>query len=84
MVLLSLLIEIGIVMKFDKIIKSAFCAALLCGSLFGASHGTHWGYTGHDGAQNWGNLAPEYSTCKDGKNQSPINIFSNCLLWIQV
>ncbi len=61
-------------MKFDKIIKSTFCAVLLCGSLFGASHGTHWGYTGHDGAQNWGNLAPEYSTCKDGKNQSPINI----------
>lgn len=36
--------------------------------------GAHWGYTGHEGPNNWGNLAPEYILCKDGKHQSPIDI----------
>ena len=35
---------------------------------------THWGYTGHSGPEHWGDLAPEYATCKTGKQQSPINI----------
>ncbi len=34
----------------------------------------HWGYEGHEGPTHWGDLAAEYSTCKTGKSQSPINI----------
>jgi len=34
----------------------------------------HWGYSGHEGPEHWGDLAPEYSTCSSGKNQSPINL----------
>jgi carbonic anhydrase len=54
-----------------KTIKSyiftlAFSSALLAGS--------HWGYTGHEGPQHWGDLSPKFSMCKKGKNQSPINI----------
>jgi len=33
-----------------------------------------WSYEGATGPAHWGDLAPEYSTCKQGKNQSPINI----------
>ncbi|WP_163132123.1 carbonic anhydrase [Agarivorans sp. Alg241-V36] len=34
----------------------------------------HWGYSGHQGPEHWGELAPEFSLCTSGKNQSPINI----------
>ncbi len=35
---------------------------------------THWSYTGHEGPDYWGNLSPDYSTCNNGVNQSPINL----------
>jgi len=34
----------------------------------------HWGYTGETGPEYWGYLKKEFHMCKDGKNQSPINI----------
>lgn len=33
-----------------------------------------WSYSGVTGPLHWGDLSPEYSTCQQGKNQSPINI----------
>ncbi|MGB3534955.1 MAG: carbonic anhydrase family protein [Microcoleaceae cyanobacterium] len=33
-----------------------------------------WGYKGKNGPENWGEIAPEFSTCKTGKEQSPINL----------
>jgi len=40
-----------------------------------AGHGAvHWGYTGHEGPESWGNLSQDYALCETGKNQSPINI----------
>lgn len=41
-----------------------------------ASTGTHWGYSGDIGPANWGKLSPEFSLCKTGKNQSPVNLTS--------
>lgn len=34
----------------------------------------HWGYSGDVGPENWGNIMPDYATCKNGKSQSPVNI----------
>jgi len=58
-------------MKLDKILVGSL---LVTSTLFAGEHGTHWGYTGHEGPANWGDLDPKYSMCKDGKSQSPINI----------
>lgn len=33
-----------------------------------------WSYEGATGPSHWGDLSAEYSTCKQGKNQSPIDI----------
>lgn len=42
---------------------------------FAASAATpHWDYSGHDGPPHWGELAPEFATCRLGKTQSPIDI----------
>jgi carbonic anhydrase len=37
---------------------------------------TPWSYEGPKGADHWGELDPEYAACKDGKEQSPIDIRS--------
>ncbi|HYE25169.1 MAG TPA: carbonic anhydrase family protein [Clostridia bacterium] len=37
-------------------------------------HAPHWSYDGEAGPEHWGDLTPEYSTCKTGLSQSPINI----------
>tara|TARA_R110002096_G_scaffold61443_5_gene152713 strand:- start:817 stop:1590 length:774 start_codon:yes stop_codon:yes gene_type:complete len=34
----------------------------------------HWGYTGENGPDKWGDLSPEFRLCKEGLKQSPINI----------
>lgn len=36
----------------------------------------HWSYTSEEGPNRWGELSPVYALCKDGKNQSPINLSS--------
>lgn len=38
------------------------------------SEAPQWSYSGEHGPQHWGELSPAYSTCKTGKNQSPVDI----------
>jgi carbonic anhydrase len=40
----------------------------------GASAQPHWAYGGDLGPQAWGGLRPNFSTCANGKRQSPIDI----------
>ena len=56
--------------RLTAIVLSAFTA------LSAAAHDshTHWGYTGHDSPESWGNLSEEFRLCSTGKNQSPVNI----------
>lgn len=35
---------------------------------------TAWSYEGPKGPEHWGDLDPAYAACKDGKEQSPIDI----------
>jgi carbonic anhydrase len=34
----------------------------------------NWGYSGNFAPEHWASLSADYSVCKNGKNQSPINI----------
>ena len=34
----------------------------------------HWGYTGDESPEHWAELAPEFSACADGREQSPIDL----------
>ncbi len=56
------------------IIATAFTGLLFAGTAFASGHGAHWGYTGHDGPEFWGDLSNEFAVCKSGKNQAPIDI----------
>ena len=46
----------------------------LCLSAGTARADAHWGYTGHNGPPEWGTMSPDFSACKLGKFQSPIDI----------
>jgi carbonic anhydrase len=35
---------------------------------------TPWSYAGKDGPEHWGDLDPDYAPCKNGREQSPIDI----------
>ncbi|MEA3405108.1 MAG: carbonic anhydrase family protein [Pseudomonadota bacterium] len=43
----------------------------------------HWSYSGGTGPKHWGELSPEFSTCKTGKNQSPIDLRDKAALGTQ-
>jgi len=61
-----------------KIVQSIATVLLTSSiSLMASGHTAHWGYTGHNSPESWGNLSPKYTMCSAGKNQSPINITSS-------
>ena len=56
-----------------RLVSLAIIGLLSSEASFSADE-AHWGYSGHEGPEHWGDLDPEYSTCASGKNQSPINL----------
>ena len=55
--------------------KKTFLVSILFSlvpSVFAA--GAHWGYTGHEAPEHWGELSEAYSLCGTGVNQSPIDL----------
>ena len=65
-------------MKITKITKGLSLALFLTlgmsasASESGEAH--HWGYEGAGAPAHWGDLKPEFHTCKEGVNQSPIDL----------
>ncbi len=59
-----------------KIISALLLVLPFSTALFAASGhgGAHWSYTGEASPAHWGDLKSEFSTCKSGKQQSPINL----------
>jgi len=49
-------------------------AGILTSCIAVAAGNIHWSYSGHEGPEHWGELAPEFSACSTGKNQSPVNL----------
>jgi carbonic anhydrase len=61
-------------MKLNKILVMSTSAALFATVLLAGTQTTHWGYSGHEGPEHWGELESDNVMCKLGHNQSPINI----------
>jgi carbonic anhydrase len=57
----------------------ASSTSLLVAEVAKPTQAPHWSYNGAIGAEHWGDLSPHFSTCKTGKNQSPINIDSDAV-----
>ena len=38
------------------------------------SHAVHWGYEGHEGPEHWADLSEDFAACRDGTQQSPIDL----------
>ncbi len=63
-------------MKFKSIVGLVFIGLLSASGAFASAHKAHWGYSGEEGPENWGQLSHDYIMCSAGKNQSPINLTS--------
>jgi len=63
-------------MRFNRFITGAIFVASLLSASSHDTHGGHtsWGYTGHTGPGNWGDLSEKFQMCKIGSSQSPIDI----------
>ncbi len=51
----------------------SFSLIALATSVLAEQH-THWSYTGNSSPEHWGELSPDYATCKIGQNQSPVDL----------
>jgi len=49
-----------------------------------ASGSPHWAYTGAEGPSHWGSLAPAFSPCSRGQQQSPIDLTDADVIWADV
>jgi carbonic anhydrase len=66
-------------MKYSHLVKYLSLAILLffaCKQNKKSKVPIGWSYSGNDGPDKWGELCSEYSKCKKGKSQSPIEIDS--------
>ena len=61
-------------MSMRKIVLPLFVAGALFGADVSHSHPHHWSYSGDTGPAHWGELDPEFFMCKEGKNQSPVDM----------
>ncbi|QBE62181.1 carbonic anhydrase [Pseudoduganella lutea] len=57
-----------------KLVVAALAALTVTTSAGAADKGAHWEYEGKAGAAHWGELAPDFAACRQGKAQSPIDI----------
>lgn len=39
-----------------------------------AGHAVHWSYAGNAGPDSWGDISPDFSACKSGHMQSPVDL----------
>jgi carbonic anhydrase len=45
--------------------------------LMASDKAAHWSYDGEDGPEHWSELSDDYHMCRDGRNQSPIDLQGN-------
>jgi len=61
-------------MKKITLALLASSIAIMTGCATDEPHQSHWGYTGHNTPDKWGQMSEKYRECGVGVNQSPINI----------
>lgn len=61
-------------MRLLAVSAAVLFAGVLAAPLLADEHPPHWGYVGHAGPEHWGELSPQFAACRDGKNQSPVDI----------
>ena len=61
-------------MKLNKFVATTVSTIAFNVSLFAGVSGVHWGYYGAINPEHWAELDPEFFMCREGKNQSPVNI----------
>ena len=59
-------------MQLRHTVLAALCAVSL--SALGHDDHPHWSYSGDNNPAHWGDLSPSFAACRQGKNQSPVDL----------
>lgn len=70
------MVTLGPVRTRHSLLIAALALVLLSAALSSAQEhkSGHWGYDGDEGPSHWGDMSPEFASCKTGHHQSPIDI----------
>jgi carbonic anhydrase len=60
-----------------RLLMSGLLLVLSTGAVFAGAATVHWTYEGEEGPEHWGELSPDFTLCKDGVNQSPIDLVAD-------
>ena len=50
---------------------------IFCSSVQAAGSDPHWSYEGDEGPEHWAELSAKYALCRDGMNQSPVDLVAD-------
>ncbi len=65
-------------MKIRQIVSAlVFVLCVSPVSLLASEKAAHWSYEGAEGPTHWGELSDDYHMCREGRNQSPIDVKDN-------
>jgi len=65
-------------MKIRRTLPFLIAFTLLAPTLLLASdQAAHWTYEGEEGPEHWSELSADYHMCRDGRNQSPVDLEGN-------
>jgi len=57
-----------------KLTTIATLGLMLGAAAASAGEGAHWGYSGTEGPEHWGDLDPRFNRCKTGRMQTPVDL----------
>ena len=60
-----------------KVVVSLFASLFVCSAVHAAGQDPHWEYQGQVGPQNWADVSDKFFLCREGSNQSPINLVAD-------
>jgi carbonic anhydrase len=60
-----------------RLLLSGLLLVLSTGAVFAGAATVHWTYEGEEGPEHWGELSPDFTLCKDGVNQSPVDLVAD-------
>jgi carbonic anhydrase len=64
-------------LTMNRLLQLIALLLIPCQFAFAGEPAVHWSYEGDDGPEHWGDLSPDYNFCREGSNQSPVDLVAD-------